>query len=65
MQSADMVPGDLVARLAWLSEHDRRTLVQVLATVDPHALDVARRLAVRGVGPECPRPVDNLGNSGG
>lgn len=39
-----MLPGDLVVRLAWLAEHDRCTLVQLLRTVDPRALGLAMKL---------------------
>lgn len=36
-----MVPGDLVARLRWMGEHDRAGLVDVLRTLDPNALRIA------------------------
>lgn len=39
-----MLPGDLVVRLAWLAEHDRCALVQLLRTVDPRALGLAMKL---------------------
>lgn len=43
--------GDLVARLRWLGEHDRASLLGVLATVEPRALVLALRLAA----PEAPQ----------
>lgn len=47
-----MLPGDLLARLRWMGEHDRCALVQLLATVEPPAL----RLALRLVGPDSAAP---------
>lgn len=52
-----VVQGDLVARLRWLAEHDRAALVELLVTVEPQLLGLARRLVVRDVGPERPRLV--------
>lgn len=36
---------DLVARLQWLGEHERATLIEVLATVEPTALRLALSVA--------------------
>lgn len=50
------LPGDLVARLRDLAEHDRVTLVGVLRTVDQPALKLALRC--RPGTPESMSPVD-------
>lgn len=42
-----MLPGDLVARLRWMSEHDRAALVELLRTLDRDLLRIA-------LGPACP-----------
>lgn len=42
-----MAHGDLVARLAWLGEHDRAALVELLRTLDRDLLRIA-------LGPACP-----------
>lgn len=36
-----MLPGDLVHRLRWMSEHDRNGLIELLQTVDHDALRTA------------------------
>lgn len=53
--------GDLIARLRWLSEHDRAGLLHVLATVGRDALTTALRLA--GPDPAAPTGLGPAHNS--
>lgn len=51
-QPVTALPGDLIARLHWIGEHDRARLVALLRTVDRDTL----RIALGPAGPDSAAP---------